>query len=129
MAAVLLAVIFDPLGRFDAKKLLHLWIRRYAVAVTLQSAALVFGLPLVLAVCPENHQLFRTSFALIGSGGYVVSQLILAHITVLRRRVVASANAAKRATWMLRLSILTGGLNCVAIALMGVVPRSALNVA
>ena len=47
MAAVLLAF-----GRFDAKVPLHLWARRYAVAISMQSAVLVVGQPWLFAACP-----------------------------------------------------------------------------
>ena len=98
MASVLLAVLLDPQGRFDSDVALHLWARRYAFLVILQCVCSTIT-PWVFAACPSSPLDPATLFfilTLTTATSYLVSQLVLCYVTVLRVRLVALASTSTR---------------------------------
>ena len=63
VAAVALAVLLDPQGRFDSKVVLHFWARRYAISIILLAANLSVR-PWLFAVCPSGSLDVSTWFVL-----------------------------------------------------------------
>ena len=124
-SATLASVFLDPLSKFNANVPIHVWTRRYAVAVIVQGAILVILIPWLFAVCPLQtatvFEFLRGSNAL----AYVVSQVFLLYLTVLRLQVVASNNVAKSAGRIMIVVGFLGTLYSASVATANVFPKSA----
>ena len=90
--------------------LLHLWLRRYALAVCAESIALVIGLPWAIAACTRNVIMTYWSLSsLAAAAAYLGSQAILLHI-IARGKIARSPEAElvaryeKRLSWPVKLT-------------------------
>lgn len=123
-AAVFLAVLLDPNGRFDSKIQLHVWARRYGLCFLLGSAVISFW-PWFPALCPVHYARYDSASVALVFLLYIASHGILAHMTVLRLRMVASAKEATKAARMMKIVLLLGALCSVAGGLYAeVLPKS-----
>jgi hypothetical protein len=105
VAAMVLAVLLVPRGSFRNDLPLHIWTRRYAVALVAHYIWNAVAHPWLFAAWPGGY--FGMSYRCLNvdclkAAAWMSSRCIALHLTFLRLRIVDDPEAARRAQGLLK---------------------------
>jgi len=101
IAAVFVAILIDPLRRFDPTDCLHVAVRRYTILLCFRGAMWLWR-SWIAAACGSSAKLLMSLSQMMGVLSYALLQLCHSQVAVLRLRSIDSTEHAGRASVLLK---------------------------